>query len=184
MNSKAGGNTGRWYELVRADASDDTDEQTHTCAGAISEAQVWYWLEQIPDPEIPVISIVDLGVVREVHINNRNVSVIITPTYSGCPAMREITASITTELTRRGIGNLLLETRIAPAWTTDWMSEAGKAKLEDYGIAAPQAAGTPSRCPQCQSTSVEKISQFGSTPCKAQWRCLDCLEPFEYFKCI
>ena len=98
--------------------------------------------------------------------------------------MAEIATNIQTELNNRGIANLTLETRISPAWTTDWMSEAGRARLEEYGIAPPQAAGKPKHCPQCQSAKVEKVSQFGSTPCKAQWRCTDCLEPFEYFKCL
>ena len=146
--------------------------------------QIWRWLEQVPDPEIPVISIVDLGVVREVCVEGDQVVVAITPTYSGCPAMSEIASDIRTELTQHGVTELTLETRISPAWTTDWMSDAGKARLEDYGIAPPQAAGRPKKCPQCTSNNVEKVSQFGSTPCKAQWRCLECLEPFEYFKCL
>ena len=151
---------------------------------AHTEQQIWDWLEQVPDPEIPVISIVDLGVVREVSIQGEHVCVAITPTYSGCPAMKEIATNIRTELAQRGVTELDLETRLSPAWTTDWMSDVGRARLEDYGIAAPQAAGRPERCPQCQSVNVEKVSQFGSTPCKAQWRCLECLEPFEYFKCL
>lgn len=151
---------------------------------APTEKQVWQWLEQVPDPEIPVISIIDLGVVREIKVVGEQVTVVITPTYSGCPAMREIAENIQTELAGRGIEQLELETRIAPAWTTDWMSDAGKERLEAYGIAAPQVAGIPSGCPRCKSSKLEKVSQFGSTPCKAQWRCLDCLEPFEYFKCI
>lgn len=146
--------------------------------------QVWDWLEQIPDPEIPVISIVDLGVVREVSVAENTVKVVITPTYSGCPAMREIESNISTALVNHGIEAPKVDTRIAPVWTTDWMSDKGKARLEEYGIAAPQTAGKPGCCPQCKSLKVEKISQFGSTPCKAQWRCLECLEPFEYFKCI
>jgi len=163
-------------------------------SSALLKDQVWAWLEQVPDPEIPVISIVDLGVVRDVDVALRStdkadagghqVTVTITPTYSGCPAMREIAADIETALRQRGIVHLNLETRIAPAWTTDWMSDAGKARLEEYGIAAPQASGVPTRCPQCKSNQLEKVSQFGSTPCKAQWRCKECLEPFEYFKCI
>ncbi len=159
-------------------------------AAVLTEKQVWDWLEQVPDPEIPVISIVDLGVVRNVCVEHdddtqaASVKVTITPTYSGCPAMREIATNIESALTQRGITDLELQTQIAPAWTTDWMSEVGKQRLEDYGIAAPQAKGAPERCPQCKSTAVEKVSQFGSTPCKAQWRCTDCLEPFEYFKCI
>lgn len=159
-------------------------------ATAFSESQIWDWLEQIPDPEIPVISIVDLGVVRKVSVataasdNAHRVTVVITPTYSGCPAMREIAENIETALAKQGVEQLELVTQIAPVWTTDWMSDAGKERLEAYGIAAPQAKGAPKRCPQCKSGAVEKVSQFGSTPCKAQWRCLDCLEPFEYFKCI
>ena len=149
-----------------------------------TEKQIWGWLEQVPDPEIPVISIVDLGVVRDVTVQGKQVNVAITPTYSGCPAMQEIASNIRTQLTANGVRELFLETRISPPWTTDWMSETGRAKLEGYGIAAPQVTGRPTRCPQCKSDNVEKISQFGSTPCKAQWRCLECLEPFEYFKCL
>ncbi len=155
-----------------------------TQAATITEAQVWAWLEDVPDPEIPVISVVDLGVVRGVSVSGDQVAVTITPTYSGCPAMAVIAIDIETALARKGITDLTLKTQIAPAWTTDWLSEKGRARLEEYGIAPPQAAGGPERCPHCQSTEVEKVSQFGSTPCKAQWRCTDCLEPFDYFKCI
>ncbi len=150
----------------------------------IDETHIWTWLDEIPDPEIPVISVVDLGVVRNVEIVGDVVKVTITPTYSGCPAMSVIAMDIETALVKKGVENLTLETSIAPAWTTDWLSEKGRARLEEYGIAPPQAAGGPERCPRCQSHKVEKISQFGSTPCKAQWRCQDCLEPFDYFKCI
>lgn len=150
----------------------------------VTEAQVWSWLDTVPDPEIPVISVVDLGVVRDVRVTEKSVHVTITPTYSGCPAMSVIAFDIETALAKRGVERLELETRIAPAWTTDWLSEKGRARLEDYGIAPPREAGGPERCPLCKSTAVEKISQFGSTPCKAQWRCTDCLEPFDYFKCI
>lgn len=150
----------------------------------IDEAQIWNWLDAVPDPEIPVISIVDLGVVREVSVSDGTVKVIITPTYSGCPAMRVIAMDIETELSKKGVTSLELETKIAPAWTTDWLSEKGRARLEEYGIAPPQAAGGPERCPHCRSDNLEKVSQFGSTPCKAQWRCNNCLEPFDYFKCI
>ena len=146
--------------------------------------QIWDWLDTIPDPEIPVISIVDLGVVRDVDIERGAVKVTITPTYSGCPAMGVIAMDIVTELAKHGIKNLELKTQISPAWTTDWLSEKGRSRLERYGIAPPQAAGGPSRCPRCRSEKVEKISQFGSTACKAQWRCKECLEPFDYFKCI
>ena len=146
--------------------------------------QIWEWLDAVPDPEIPVISIVDLGVVRDVDIDRGAVKVTITPTYSGCPAMSVIAMDIETELAKHGINNLELKTQIAPAWTTDWLSEKGRSRLEEFGIAPPQIAGGPTRCPRCRSAQVEKISQFGSTPCKAQWRCQDCLEPFDYFKCI
>ncbi len=151
---------------------------------SVSEAQIWDWLETVPDPEIPVISVVDLGVIRDVSVAQDQVTVTITPTYSGCPAMAVISMDIETALAKNGVDNLNIQTRIAPAWTTDWLSEKGRARLEDFGIAPPQPAGGPSRCPHCKSDQLEKISQFGSTPCKAQWRCKDCLEPFDYFKCI
>ncbi len=150
----------------------------------VTEAQVWDWLDAVPDPEIPVISVVDLGVVRGVDVTGAAVKVTITPTYSGCPAMSVIALDIETALARQGVTDLTLETRIAPPWTTDWLSDKGRARLEGYGIAPPRAAGGPERCPRCRSTAVERVSQFGSTPCKAQWRCTDCLEPFDYFKCI
>lgn len=150
----------------------------------LSEAQIWDWLEGVPDPEIPVISVVDLGVVRNVAVNDGAVEVTITPTYSGCPAMSVISMDIETALARKGVTDLHLKTQIAPAWTTDWLSQKGRDRLEAYGIAPPQAAGGPERCPHCQSNAVEKVSQFGSTLCKAQWRCTQCLEPFDYFKCI
>ncbi|WP_299548113.1 1,2-phenylacetyl-CoA epoxidase subunit PaaD [uncultured Tateyamaria sp.] len=146
--------------------------------------EVWSWLAAIPDPEIPVISIVDLGIIRDVQWLDDTLEVTVTPTYSGCPATSIINMEIETALRVKGIENLSLKRQIAPPWTTDWLSDAGKAKLESYGIAPPKAAGGPDRCPHCESSSVEKISQFGSTPCKAQWRCTDCLEPFDYFKCI
>ena len=146
--------------------------------------QVWEWLDAVPDPEIPVISLVDLGVIRSVAWLNDVLEVTVTPTYSGCPATRIINLDIETALNDRGIKKVTLKRQLSPAWTTDWLSEKGKAKLEDYGIARPQTAGGPAQCPRCKSAQVEKISQFGSTPCKAQWRCTDCLEPFDYFKCI
>ena len=149
-----------------------------------STDEIWTWLEDVPDPEIPVISIVDLGVVRNVEWHGDKLVITITPTYSGCPAMAVIAMDIETALAEKGLSNTELKTQIAPAWTTDWLSEKGLARLEEYGIAPPQSAGGPERCPHCKSSKVEKISQFGSTPCKAQWRCKDCLEPFDYFKCI
>ncbi|MFZ8875325.1 MAG: 1,2-phenylacetyl-CoA epoxidase subunit PaaD [Paracoccaceae bacterium] len=150
----------------------------------VTKDQIWDWLDAVPDPEIPVISVVDLGVVRDVSVSEEGVEVTITPTYTGCPAMSVIAFDIETALAQKGVENITLKTQIAPAWTTDWLSKKGRARLEDYGIAPPQVAGGPERCPQCKSTNVERISQFGSTPCKAQWRCQSCLEPFDYFKCI
>ena len=149
-----------------------------------AEAQIWQWLDAVPDPEIPVISIVDLGVVRGVSVTGGGVEVTITPTYSGCPAMAVIAMDIETALAQRGVQGLTIKTQIAPPWTTQWLSARGRVRLERYGIAPPQAAGGPQRCPHCHGGDVEKISQFGSTPCKAQWRCRTCLEPFDYFKCI
>ena len=145
---------------------------------------VWSWLSHVPDPEIPVISITDLGIIRDVQWQEDTLEVTITPTYSGCPATSIINLDIETALHEKGIEKITLKRQLSPAWTTDWLSERGRARLEEYGIAPPQPAGGPEHCPHCRSTDVERISQFGSTPCKAQWRCRDCLEPFDYFKCI
>ena len=153
-------------------------------AVSISEAQVWNWLEDVPDPEIPVISVVDLGVIRNVDVRGDDVTVTITPTYSGCPAMSMISLDIELALARKGVNKVALKTQLAPAWTTDWMSSKGRARLEDYGIAPPQPAGGPVRCPHSKSANVQRVSQCGSTACKAQWRCNDCLEPFDYLKCL
>ncbi|OJI93836.1 ring-1,2-phenylacetyl-CoA epoxidase subunit PaaD [Planktotalea frisia] len=147
-------------------------------------AQIWDWLDQVPDPEIPVISVVDLGIVRGVEWNGDTLEVAVTPTYSGCPATSIISLDIETAMIDRGVAKTRIKTQLSPPWTTDWLSDKGKAKLEDYGIAPPRPAGGPARCPRCKSQNVSRISQFGSTPCKAQWRCTDCLEPFDYFKCI
>jgi len=146
--------------------------------------QVWEWLDAIPDPEIPVISLVDLGIIRNVEWSDDTLVVSVTPTYSGCPATSFINMEIETALRGHGIEKLELKRQLSPAWTTDWLSSKGTAKLEEYGIAPPQPSGGPKRCPHCGGTHLERISQFGSTPCKAQWRCKDCLEPFDYFKCI
>lgn len=147
-------------------------------------AQIWEWLEAVPDPEIPVISVVDLGIVRNAQWDGDILEVAVTPTYSGCPATSVISMDIETAMRDRGIENIRITQQLSPPWTTDWLSEKGIAKLEDYGIAPPRPAGGPERCPRCHSENVSRISQFGSTPCKAQWRCTDCLEPFDYFKCI
>ena len=145
---------------------------------------IWAWLDEVPDPEIPVISVVDLGIVRDVNWQGDRLEVAVTPTYSGCPATTVISLDIERALRDRGIEDLSIRTQIAPAWTSEWLSEKGRDKLTEYGIAPPTPAGGPEACPRCGSASVEKISQFGSTPCKAQWRCQSCLEPFDYFKCI
>ena len=150
----------------------------------VPTAEIWEWLDDVPDPEIPVISIVDLGIIRDIAWQDETLVIRVTPTYSGCPATAVINMDIETALRRQGIQALRLERQLSPAWTTDWLSEKGRANLEGYGIAPPQPAGGPKKCPHCGNTNVSKVSQFGSTPCKAQWRCDDCLEPFDYFKCI
>ena len=139
---------------------------------------IWAVLRDVPDPEIPAVSVLDLGIVRSVD----DEKVVITPTYSGCPATLFIEQSIREALDAAGYREVAIETRLAPAWTTDWISSEGKAKLHAYGIAPPDLAKTAT-CPQCGSTDTEEISRFGSTPCKSQWRCKDCLEPFDRFKC-
>ncbi|GGD47065.1 1,2-phenylacetyl-CoA epoxidase subunit PaaD [Sinisalibacter lacisalsi] len=146
--------------------------------------EVWAWLAEVPDPEIPAISLVDLGIIRAVDWDGDTLAVTVTPTYSGCPATSLINFEIERALREHGVEKIALKRQISPPWTTDWLSEEGRAKLEAYGIAPPQPAGGPDKCPHCGGTNVERISQFGSTPCKAQWRCKDCLEPFDYFKCI
>jgi ring-1,2-phenylacetyl-CoA epoxidase subunit PaaD len=156
-----------------------------------STDEVWAWLAEVPDPEIPAVSVVDLGIVRDVAWVGDTLQVTVTPTYSGCPATGVISFEIDRALRERGIGDLRLTRRLSPAWTTAWISEAGRAKLSAYGI-APPADGAPAcagamaapECPRCGSARTERVSQFGSTPCKAHWRCLDCLEPFDLFKSI
>jgi ring-1,2-phenylacetyl-CoA epoxidase subunit PaaD len=146
--------------------------------------EVWAWLGEVPDPEIPVISLTDLGIIRAVAWEGDTLAVTVTPTYSGCPATSLINFEIERALREHGVERIALKRQISPPWTTDWLSEEGRTKLEAYGIAPPQPAGGPDKCPHCGGTELERISQFGSTPCKAQWRCKDCLEPFDYFKCI
>lgn len=147
-------------------------------------AQIWDWLHAVPDPEIPVISLTDLGIIRDVAYEDDTLIVTVTPTYSGCPATSIINLDIETALRGHGVEKLELRRKLSPAWTTDWMTQSGREKLAAYGIAPPQPAGGPDKCPLCGSQHFEKMSQFGSTPCKAQWRCTACLEPFDYFKCI
>jgi ring-1,2-phenylacetyl-CoA epoxidase subunit PaaD len=156
--------------------------------------EIYHLLEDVSDPEIPVLSILDLGIVRDVQVQDDKVRVTITPTYSGCPAMNTIATEIRLKLLAEGFTDITIDTQLSPAWTTDWLSEAGKAKLEDYGIAPPvEPTGDVNvlfgkdvtvRCPQCKSENTKLISQFGSTACKAFYQCNDCLEPFDYFKCL
>ena len=148
-----------------------------------SPAQVLDWLDCVPDPEIPVVSVVEMGMVRDVAYRGDTLVVAITPTYSGCPATSVIAMDIETTLREHGVTDLKIKTQISPPWTTDWIGDAARQKLADYGIAPPSPSGGPKQCPRCASTNVTRVSQFGSTPCKAQWRCRDCLEPFDYFKC-
>jgi ring-1,2-phenylacetyl-CoA epoxidase subunit PaaD len=139
---------------------------------------IWSVLRSVMDPEIPVVSVVDLGIVRDVLPNQ----VTITPTYSGCPATDFIERSIREALDSAGFREVAVRTTLSPPWTTDWISERGKEALRAYGIAPPDLAKAAT-CPQCGSTDTEEVSRFGSTPCKAQWRCKACLEPFDRFKC-
>lgn len=146
---------------------------------------VWSLLEQITDPEIPVISIRELGILRDIRLEQSTLVIVITPTYSGCPAMREIRQDIAKLLTEEGYQNVFVETQLSPAWTTDWITDEGAKKLHDYGIAPPQPRSEGRICcPQCGSNNTELISEFGSTACKALYKCQSCLEPFDYFKCI
>ena len=160
-------------------------------ATAVTAEQLWAWLDTVPDPEIPVLSITDLGIVRDIRVGERIV-VGLAPTYSGCPATEVIEQSVRDELRLQGLGEVVIERRLSPPWTTDWISERGRKRLLAYGIAPPAGAGKrallagerPAACPRCGSDATSRVSEFGSTPCKAAWRCGACLEPFEYFKCL
>lgn len=145
------------------------------------------------DPEVPVLTIADLGVLRDVRRGESGIEVVITPTYSGCPAMDLIAMQVDLALEKAGIGQRKVSLSLTPAWTTDWMTEEGKDKLRAYGIAPPvgKAKGRGAlfgvdevACPHCGSADTERLSEFGSTACKAHWRCRKCREPFDYFKCI
>lgn len=146
-------------------------------------------LETVPDPEIPAVSVVDLGIVRGVESDPA--AVLITPTYTGCPATFAIERSVRAALDEAGFSAVAVRTMLSPPWTTDWISERGRERLREYGIAPPPRGsaarslrgGDSVECPRCGSTDTQEISRFGSTPCKAQWRCRACLEPFDRFKC-
>lgn len=164
-----------------------------------SISDIYNLLERVSDPEIPVLSILDLGIVRNVQINESGAIITITPTYSGCPAMDAIATDIKLNLIANGIQNVSIKYTLDPAWTTDWMSESGKEKLKAYGIAPPQRMSGDARstriqsllfegeipvaCPRCESENTKLMSQFGSTACKALYQCNDCKEPFDHFKC-
>ena len=160
----------------------------------IDKRTIYSYLEEINDPEVPVLSIIDLGIVRDVKMNNEELEVIITPTYTGCPAMDLIAATIKIQLATLGFKKVKITQALSPAWTTEWMSEKGKRKLKEYGIAPPNpkqqvcdqklfAEAEAVQCPHCNSYLTHRISEFGSTACKALYQCDDCKEPFDYFKC-
>lgn len=162
------------------------------------EARAWAALDAVPDPEVPVVSVVELGIVREVRCAAGGVTVVVTPTYSGCPATEVIGDTIREALLAAGAEQVVLETRLDPPWTSQWIGEAAREKLRAYGIVPPEgeaASAAPGArplrfvprtltCPYCQSRDTERLSEFGSTACKSTWRCKSCLEPFEYFKPI
>ena len=156
-----------------------------------TKKRIWQMLETVYDPEIPVLSVIDLGLVRDVKVDDEKIEIKITPTYSGCPAMDMISMNIRLALLNEGFSNVKISHQLSPAWTTDWMTESGKQKLKSYGIAPPVGKSFDENylqnvvveCPLCHSSNTKLISQFGSTSCKAHYQCLDCKEPFDYFKC-
>ena len=180
--------------MYRADQHTDASQDEQT---------IWQLLEEVKDPEVPVLSILDLGIVRDIKVTATEslapgkegiaVLITITPTYSGCPAMDVISMDIRLKLIEQGYRNVQIRQNLSPAWTTDWMTEEGKRKLREYGIAPPNPkqqfcvdemfAEEAVACPRCQSHHTELISQFASTACKSMYRCLDCKEAFDYFKC-
>lgn len=166
----------------------------------VTEEHIWQILEEVKDPEVPVLSVLDLGIVREVKVAAPEkdslpeaVTIIITPTYSGCPAMDVISMDIRLKLMERGFRNVTIKQQLSPAWTTDWMTDEGKRKLKEYGIAPPNPRqqfctdemfkDEAVQCPRCGAHHTTLISQFASTACKSMYRCLECKEAFDYFKC-
>lgn len=143
--------------------------------------KIWNILGSVPDPEIPVISVVELGVIRNVEYIENEYIISVTPTYSGCPAVKTFQDDIKTQLKKNNIDNFKIDIVYKPAWTTDWMTKETKQKLKKYGIAPPEKI---IECPQCNSKKIELISEFGATACKSMHKCTECLEPFEHFKCI
>lgn len=163
-------------------------------AAAGREQLIWALLAEVPDPEIPVLSIVDLGIVRHVRRDpDGRLHVGLTPTYSGCPATEVIRVAVRAALDAAGLADAVLEEVLSPPWTTEWLTDAGRTKLKAFGIAPPEEpVSSPRRlwhaplvtCPRCGSRATERVSEFGSTPCKAHYRCRACQEPFDYFKCL
>lgn len=157
------------------------------------EQQIWAWLADVPDPEIPVLSVVELGIVRGLNLGANRIEVEVAPTYSGCPATEYIETSIIASLKEHGLQNVSVSRVLSPPWTTDWITPAGREKLRAYGIAPPEGSASKTAllgdtksvsCPRCGTRKTSLVSEFGSTACKASWKCDECLEPFEYFKCI
>ena len=144
-------------------------------------------LETVNDPEVPVLSVIDLGIIRNIEFENNDPVITVTTTYSGCPATDVINSDIRMTLLENGYKNIQIKNQLSPPWTTDWMSEDGKRKLKEYGIAPPDKKFSIPKdgveCPQCNSTNTKMVSEFGSTACKALYQCKDCKEPFDYFKC-
>lgn len=169
----------------------ESSKSNATDSGQAEEKKIWTILETVADPEVPVLSVLDLGIVRNVVVDTSDegiteVIVTITPTYSGCPAMDMISMNIRLALIEKGYENIKIKSVLSPAWTTAWMTEEGKQKLKEYGIAPPHYNGSTDplvECPQCHSKNTLLLSQFGSTACKALYQCQDCREPFDYFKC-
>jgi ring-1,2-phenylacetyl-CoA epoxidase subunit PaaD len=159
-----------------------------------TEKEIWEILSEVEDPEIPVLTVIDMGIIRSVSIEGDLTTVIISPTYSGCPAMKTIETDIAEILEEKKVGNFKIITQLSPAWTTDWMSESGKEKLRQTGIAPPVGSSSDKgllmskiktvNCPRCGSADTHLISQFGTTACKALYKCNTCLDPFDYFKCL
>lgn len=157
------------------------------------EQKIWKLLEEVKDPEVPVLSVIDLGIIRDVQAEQESITITVTPTYSGCPALDTINLDIRLKLIEHGYRDVNIKQVLSPAWTSDWMSDEGKKKLKEFGIAPPNPkqqfcktemfAQENVQCPRCNSWHTQLISQFGSTACKALYKCLDCSEPFDYFKC-
>lgn len=159
-----------------------------------TEKEIWEILSEVEDPEIPVLTVIDMGIIRSVSIEGDLTTVVISPTYSGCPAMKTIETDIAEILEEKKVVNFKIITQLSPAWTTDWMSESGKEKLRQTGIAPPVGSSSDKgllmskiktvNCPRCGSADTHLISQFGTTACKALYKCNTCLDPFDYFKCL